>query len=89
VLQLGDLPTQLKEQGLEAGRSAAANKVAGETGVAARVKKLADQERDSILDAIRILNGDKLQAAKLLGIGKTTLYRKLKEYGIPDQLREE
>ena len=27
------------------------------------------------------LNGDKLEAAKQLGIGKTTLYRKLKEYG--------
>jgi transcriptional regulator of acetoin/glycerol metabolism len=26
------------------------------------------------------LNGDKLMAARLLGIGKTTLYRKLKEY---------
>ena len=24
-------------------------------------------------------------AAKLLGIGKTTLYRKLKEYGIPEE----
>jgi two-component system response regulator HydG len=27
------------------------------------------------------VNGDKLEAAKQLGIGKTTLYRKLKEYG--------
>jgi two-component system response regulator HydG len=43
-------------------------------------------EREAILSAIRALNGDKLQAAKLLGIGKTTLYRKLKEYGIADPL---
>jgi transcriptional regulator of acetoin/glycerol metabolism len=28
------------------------------------------------------LNGDKLMTARALGIGKTTLYRKLKEYGI-------
>ena len=49
---------------------------------------LADLERQAILSAIRTLKGDKLQAAKLLGIGKTTLYRKLKEYGIADPLRE-
>jgi len=30
------------------------------------------------------LNGDKLLAAKLLNIGKTTLYRKLKEYACQD-----
>jgi two-component system response regulator HydG len=41
---------------------------------------LAVKERDAIFDAIRLTNGDKLKAAKLLGIGKTTLYRKLKEY---------
>ena len=38
-------------------------------------------ERQAILDTIRQLKGDKLMAARLLGIGKTTLYRKLKEYG--------
>jgi two-component system response regulator HydG len=53
------------------------------------VKTLADLERDAILGAIRVLKGDKLQAAKLLGIGKTTLYRKLKEYGIADPFQEE
>ena len=49
---------------------------------------LAEMERQAIVGTIRALNGDKLQAAKLLGIGKTTLYRKLKEYGIGDPLRD-
>ena len=49
---------------------------------------LAETEKKAILHAIRILNGDKLKAAKLLGIGKTTLYRKLKEYRIADPLHD-
>jgi DNA-binding NtrC family response regulator len=44
------------------------------------VMPIAELEREAILGAIAQLNGDKLTAAKLLGIGKTTLYRKLKEY---------
>jgi DNA-binding NtrC family response regulator len=89
VLTLADLPTQLRQKGLEAERApATAQDAAGESSVAG-VKTLAELEREAILSAIRILNGDKLQAAKLLGIGKTTLYRKLKEYGIADPLREE
>jgi two-component system response regulator HydG len=48
---------------------------------AARISRLADLEREAIFGAITQLNGDKLMAARLLGIGKTTLYRKLKEYG--------
>jgi two-component system response regulator HydG len=46
-----------------------------------RIMPIADLEKQTILAAIAQLNGDKLLAAKLLGIGKTTLYRKLKEYG--------
>ena len=42
---------------------------------------IAEIERQAILGAIELLHGDKLEAARLLGIGKTTLYRKLKEYG--------
>ena len=48
------------------------------------VKRLAELEREAILATIEALSGDKLKAARLLGIGKTTLYRKLKEYGIVD-----
>jgi len=88
VLHLGDLPTQLQQQGLEARRSADAAGAPEAEGRAPEVKTLADLEREAILGAIRTLNGDKLQAAKLLGIGKTTLYRKLKEYGIADPLQE-
>jgi transcriptional regulator with PAS, ATPase and Fis domain len=46
----------------------------------ARIVPRAELERQTILSAIAELNGDKLQAARLLGIGKTTLYRKLKDY---------
>jgi len=89
VLQLGDLPTQLQQQGLEERRTVSSG--GEETGSAGtpEVKTLADLEREAILGAIRTLNGDKLKAARLLGIGKTTLYRKLKEYGIADPLHEE
>ena len=41
---------------------------------------LEELERRAILRALREAGGDKLAAARLLGIGKTTLYRKLKEY---------
>ena len=39
-------------------------------------------EKHAILTTLDTLKGDKLMAAKVLGIGKTTLYRKLKQYGI-------
>jgi len=41
---------------------------------------LDELERRAILRALREAGGDKLAAARLLGIGKTTLYRKLKQY---------
>jgi transcriptional regulator with PAS, ATPase and Fis domain len=42
---------------------------------------LAQLEQREILRAIRRTRGDRTAAASLLGIGRTTLYRKLKEYG--------
>jgi Bacterial regulatory protein, Fis family len=46
---------------------------------------MAELEKQTILSTIAQLNGDKLLAARILGIGKTTLYRKLKEYVAQDQ----
>ena len=43
---------------------------------------LREMERDAIRQALEITGGDRLRAAKLLGIGKTTVYRKIKEYDL-------
>jgi DNA-binding NtrC family response regulator len=93
VLHLGDFPTQLQDHRLHdrrpedrtlahdwEGNIAAAGQTAG-TG---SVVSIAELEKQAILGTIHQLKGDKLMAARLLGIGKTTLYRKLKEYGLGD-----
>src|SRR3984893_5955992 len=43
---------------------------------------LDELERRAILRTLRETAGDKLAAARILGIGKTTLYRKLKRYNL-------
>jgi len=85
VLHIADFPTQLQDHRNHVEQEA--------TGVATRpqlpvpehgVVSIAALEKQAILSTIRQLKGDKLMAARLLGIGKTTLYRKLKEYGIDE-----
>jgi two-component system response regulator HydG len=88
VLELVDLPSQLQKQGLESNRTVVVAD-ASTADRSANVTPLAELERQAILSAIRTLKGDKLEAARMLGIGKTTLYRKLKEYGILDPLIDE
>ena len=41
---------------------------------------LEDLTREAILQTIRAVGGNKILAARILGIGKTTLYRKLRSY---------
>ena len=41
---------------------------------------LVQMERNAIIEALEYTKGDRAVAANLLGIGRTTLYRKLKEY---------
>ena len=72
MIHLGDLPREISQ--LEGSTPA------GTGNGTSKIVPMSELERQTILNAIAQLNGDKLQAARLLGIGKTTLYRKLKEY---------
>ncbi|MFZ0409890.1 MAG: sigma-54 dependent transcriptional regulator [Candidatus Acidiferrales bacterium] len=68
ILHVGDLPTGLQFS-------------SGEGSLKSdELLPLDELERRAILRALREAGGDKLAAARLLGIGKTTLYRKLKQY---------
>ncbi|MGH9776450.1 MAG: helix-turn-helix domain-containing protein [Candidatus Acidiferrales bacterium] len=68
ILHVGDLPSSLQY-----GSSQRISPVD-------EVLPLEEIERRAIFRALRETAGDKLAAARILGIGKTTLYRKLKQY---------
>jgi two-component system response regulator HydG len=74
ILQLVDMPSSLT-----GGNGHALSNGDGP----GKILPMSEVEKKTILNTILQLNGDKLLAARLLGIGKTTLYRKLKEYGSP------
>jgi len=69
ILHIADLPSNLQQSSNE--KSLESNELT----------TIDEMIRRAILRALRETNGDKLAAARLLGIGKTTLYRKLKQYG--------
>jgi len=74
ILHVGDLPSNLQYAQPE--RFTEQNELV----------PLEELERRAIFHALRETSGDKLAAARLLGIGKTTLYRKLKQYeAVPPQ----
>ena len=52
------------------------------TSTAALSTRLADAERDAILEALEACGGQKQAAAKTLGISRSQFYEKLKRYGI-------
>jgi two-component system response regulator HydG len=87
TLHVSDLPSALQNSRIA--RLAALTSISSDTGQngngngngGVRILPIAELEKEAILTALEHLRGDKLMAARLLGIGKTTLYRKLKEYG--------
>jgi DNA-binding NtrC family response regulator len=90
LLHVSDLPTALQNHlaARRAGQMSAA--VSGDPGPApvprlqaapaSGIIPLMELERRAILAALDYTKGDRVMAAYLLGIGRTTLYRKLKEY---------
>ena len=50
-----------------------------QTGAARSLREL---EREGIIAALAATDGNKAQAAAILEIDRSTLYKKLKEYGI-------
>jgi two-component system response regulator HydG len=77
-IQARDLPTNLLQH-------EAAEEVSASPG--GRVEPLMQQERRAIERALEKTGGDRVRAAKLLGIGKTTIYRKIKAYQLDETVR--
>jgi DNA-binding NtrC family response regulator len=93
LLHVADLPSNLQNHLVEkksqylmaaAGAGSSSPMNCGESAPALApvptVVPLAELERRAILNALEYTRGDRAVAAHLLGIGRTTLYRKLKEY---------
>jgi len=68
LIQVRDLPIEIRHGALESS--------------GAELPKMQAAEKQAILDALASTGGHRVEAAKLLGIAKTTLYKKLKDYGL-------
>jgi DNA-binding NtrC family response regulator len=84
ILRFIDLPTGVvfHAEAANPAEASAAAIVGGQTTTHG-VIPLQEVERRAIRHALEHTRGDRTVAAHLLGIGRTTLYRKLKEYRLP------
>ena len=80
LLHTADLPSALAGPRLvcDSPLPAAAGRAQPQPGV----RRLDEMEREAIVQALSYTNGDRSRAAELLGIGRTTLYRRMKAYGV-------
>jgi two-component system response regulator HydG len=72
------LPPEIREGGAAGGADGEATQPWPETAG----MSLEQIEKQAIRNALRVNHGNREQAAKMLGIGERTLYRKLREYGL-------
>lgn len=89
LLHFGDLPNAVgsgararNEIGLAAAATVGMRSAAGPLFPQQPVVSMQELERRAIQHALQHTKGDRTVAAQLLGIGRTTLYRKLKEYEV-------
>lgn len=69
------LPAEIRQRDQDAGESRY------------RATRSVDDERDAIVAALEQTDGALARAAELLGMGRTTLWRKLKQYGLMNDAR--
>jgi two-component system response regulator HydG len=75
TLKIESIPTDIRPAGGAAGENIGGmNNLVGIS--------IEQAERELIRNTLKLVNGNREQAAKLLGIGERTLYRKIKEYGL-------
>jgi len=74
-------PERLAHRAYEMG-SANCHKAVSHSFVMPETLNLIDLEKAALEKALQVSGGSILAAAQLLGIGKTTAYRKVKEYGL-------
>ena len=74
LIDVDDVPEHVQQGSGGAGRAQGHYELAGRT--------LSEVERDLIEANLGLAGGNRQKAAKLMGMGERTLYRKLKEYGL-------
>jgi DNA-binding NtrC family response regulator len=77
-------PVHIDMAGAQMREPAAANPAPDRFLTDDRITRLADVERNLIAFALARFGGQMARTARALGIGRSTLYRKLREYGLAD-----
>jgi two-component system response regulator HydG len=77
LLDVDDLPEELTGPTESVGEASSPMSLAALVG-----KPLTEVERMFVTETLRLTGGNREEAAKMLGIGERTLYRKIKEYGV-------